>query len=207
MKILLADDHKMFSDGISHLIRQQDWEVIGIAQTGREIFTIIEKQGLPDIVVIDIEMPDMDGVESTKQLRAVYPDLKILVLSMHRENEFIRQMLKMGIDGYILKDDDQEELIRAIHSIVKGERYFGTRVAESFISKFGSKKPQQTLLSKREIDIIQLIAEEKTTSEIAEKLFLSKHTVETHRKNILLKLGLKNSVGLIRYAIQKGIIQ
>ncbi len=206
MNILLADDHQMFIDGISYLIREAGWNVIGIAKTGSEVFKIIKEKGNPDILVLDIEMPEMDGIEVARELKKQYPPLKILILTMHGEHEFIRQMLQTGIDGYILKDTGKEELINAIASVCKGEKYFGQKVTESIISSFSKPKIPSSNLSDREIDIIKLIADQKTTGQIAKQLFLSKHTVETHRKNILLKLGIKNSAGLVKYAMKNGLI-
>lgn len=206
MNILLADDHQMFIDGISHFIKEVGWNVIGIAKNGKEIFRIIKEKGVPELIVLDIEMPEMDGVEVAKRIKKEYADVKILVVTMHEENEFIRQMLKVGIDGYILKDAGKEELIKALDTVKNGDKYFGQKVTENIMSSFTRPKTPSSNLSEREIDIIRLIADQKTTSQIAKQLFLSKHTVETHRRNILLKLGIKNSAGLVKYAMKKGLI-
>lgn len=206
MKIMIADDHKMFTDGISYLIRENNWHLAGIAANGEELFRILDKNYPVDLIILDIEMPGMDGVQAAKKLKNDYPVVKILVLSMHDENEFVRQMLNIGVEGYILKDSGKKVLVEAINTIGKGEKYYGKKVTEAFLSSFSSKKRTDDL-SQREIDIIRLIADEKTTSQIADQLFLSKHTVETHRKNILLKLGLKNSAGLIKYAMKNNLIE
>ncbi|MGK7393395.1 MAG: response regulator [Candidatus Cyclobacteriaceae bacterium M3_2C_046] len=206
MKILLADDHQMFIDGITYLIRDQGWEVAGVAKNGKEVFHIMALQGQPDVLILDIEMPEMDGIQVATRLKKEFPVIKILVLSMHDEPEFIRQMLKLNIDGYILKDAGKEELKTALKAIIAGQKYFGQKVTQNIMNSFSQPKSSTGDLSPREIDIIRLIADQKTTGQIADQLFLSKHTVETHRKNILLKLGLKNSAGLIKYAMKKGLI-
>ncbi|MFW5759855.1 MAG: response regulator [Cyclobacteriaceae bacterium] len=206
MKIMIADDHQMFTDGISYLIRENGWQVTGIATNGEELFRLLGKQA-SDLIILDIEMPGMDGVQAAKKLKQEHAEVKILVLSMHDENEFVRQMLNIGVEGYILKDSGKKVLIEAIETIGKGEKYYDKKVTETFLSNFSSPKKRNDDLSLREIDIIKLIAEEKTTSQIAEQLYLSKHTVETHRKNILLKLGLKNSAGLIKYAMRNRLIE
>ena len=203
---MIADDHQMFTDGISYLIRENGWHLAGIAANGEELFRLLESNNPADLIILDIEMPGMDGVQAAKKLKLEHPQVKILVLSMHDENEFVRQMLNIGVEGYILKDAGKKVLVEAINTIGNGEKYYGKKVTEAFLSSFSSKKRSDDL-SQREIDIIRLIADEKTTSQIADQLYLSKHTVETHRKNILLKLGLKNSAGLIKYAMKNNLIE
>jgi len=207
MKILVADDHQMFTDGISYLIKENGWQVTGIVNNGQQLLQMLKKNEMPDIVILDIEMPEVDGVQAAKIIKKEYPGLKILVLSMHDENEFVRQMLNIGVEGYILKDSGKKVLVEAIKTMENGEKYYGKKVTETFLSSFSAGKKRSDDLSRREIDIISLIADEKTTGEIADQLFLSKYTVETHRKNILLKLGIKNSAGLIRYAMKNGLIE
>lgn len=204
---MIADDHQMFTDGISYLIKENNWQLAGIASHGEELFALLNKKTIPDLIILDIEMPGMDGVQAAKRLKQEHPDVKVLVLSMHDENEFVRQMLNIGVEGYILKDSGKKVLVEAITAIGNGEKFYGKKVTETFLSSFSTGKKRNDDLSSREIDIIRLIADEKTTSQIADQLYLSKYTVETHRKNILLKLGLKNSAGLIKYAMKNGLIE
>lgn len=206
MNIILTDDHKMFVDGISFLLGKKGWNVTGMASNGEDLFRIIKTGAVPDVVVLDIEMPGMDGVESARKLKKHYPEVKVLVLSMHDENEFIRQMLETGIDGYILKDEGREELIKALDTIQSNQKYFGQKITENIVKVYSGSQSESVKLTRREIEIIRLIADQKTTTQIAKMLFLSKHTVETHRKNILLKLNVKNTAGLIKYAMKNGII-
>jgi DNA-binding NarL/FixJ family response regulator len=206
MNIILTDDHKMFVDGISFLLGKKGWNVTGMASNGEDLFRIIKTGAVPDVVVLDIEMPGMDGVESARKLKKQYPEVKVLVLSMHDENEFIRQMLETGIDGYILKDEGREELIKALDTIQSNQKYFGQKITENIVKVYSGSQSESVKLTRREIEIIRLIADQKTTTQIAKMLFLSKHTVETHRKNILLKLNVKNTAGLIKYAMKNGII-
>ncbi|HBH25535.1 MAG TPA: DNA-binding response regulator [Cytophagales bacterium] len=207
MKILLADDHRMFIEGISYMLREAGCEVVGIAQNGTEALAFLQQNDYPDLLMLDIEMPEMDGVEVAEKIKEEYTELKIIVLTMHDEPEFIRQMLKLGVDGYILKDAGKEILVEAVETVKSGKKYFGEKITENVFSGFTQPKSIPTKLTQRELEIIRLIADQKTTGQMARELFLSKHTIETHRKNILLKLGLKNSAGLVKYAMKHGLIE
>ena len=207
MKILLADDHQMFIDGISHILEKQGYEVLGSAKNGWEVFNIIQQQEEPAAVILDLKMPDLDGVEVAKKLRKHWPRVKILVVTTYDEPGYVYEVWKIGIDGYLLKDADEKQLIEALQAIMEGKPFFDERIAQIIMSGLNGLKNKSTSLSAREMDIIKLIADQKTTVEIADQLFLSKHTIETHRRNILLKLGLKNSVGLIKHAMKMGWIE
>ena len=207
MKVLLADDHQMFTDGISHILEKQGYEIIGRVKNGWEIFDAIDHQGTPAVVILDLKMPGMDGIEATKRLRKHYPSVKILIVSTYDEPGYVYEVWKTGIDGYLLKDASELQLVEALRSVLKGKPFFDERIAQTIMSGLNGMKNKTTSLSSREMDIIRLIADQKTTVEIADQLFLSKHTVETHRRNILVKLGLKNSVGLIKYAMKMGWIK
>ena len=156
-------------------------------------------------------MPSTDGIEVTKQIKSRHPEIKILILSMYNRQEFIKNLIESGADGYILKNSDKSELLGAIHTLQKGESYFGKEITKTIMKSFRKENPPTEMhevpLTEREKEIVKLIAETMTTSEIAEKLFLSTHTIDTHRKNILSKLQVKNVAGLVRYAVQTGLIK
>lgn len=197
IRIVIVDDHPMFLEGMASVLSQQP--NIGVLFTESNAKTALKKIKIdtPDLIITDISMPEMNGIEFIKILHQDFPYIKILVLSMHKSYHHIEH-----IDGYLLKETDKEELIEAINGIVlQNKKYFVEQLSKD--SDFIFKK---TILSKREKEIIKLIAQEYTTEEIAEKLFISKHTIESHRKNIFLKLQVKNIAGLIKKAIYLGII-
>lgn len=197
IRIVIVDDHQMFLEGMASVLSQEEnIEVLFTENSARAALKKMKTQS-PDLVITDISMPDINGIEFIKNLNTDFPGVKILVLSMHKSPNHIE-----GIDGYLLKETDKEELIAAINGIVlHHQQYFTDTGAkeDDFIFK-------KTILSNREKEIIKLIAQEFTTEEIAEKLFISKHTIESHRKNIFLKLQVKNIAGLIKKAIYLGVI-
>lgn len=197
IKIVIVDDHQMFLDGIvAVLSKEPNIEILFTENNAIEALGKLKRES-PDLIITDVSMPNMNGVEFIKILKNDYPEIKILVLSM------FENMQSFGdINGYLLKETDKETLIKAINGIVlKDEKFFMT--SESKKNDFDFKK---TILSNREKEIIRLIADEYTTDEIAEKLFISKHTIDAHRKNIFLKLQVKNIAGLIKKGIQLGVI-
>ncbi|MEO1054564.1 MAG: response regulator transcription factor [Bacteroidota bacterium] len=207
MKVLLVDDHQILLEGlVSFLESEADIEVVGLATSGKEALTIIDRKP-PDVLITDIEMPGMDGIELTTKVKQLLPNIKVLALTMYNEQAYIKDMLRVGASGYILKNSGKDEFINAVRSVVEKGNYLSPEVMQNFIgSQKGKESAYGKKLSDREIEIVQLIANELTTEEIAEKLHLSAFTIKTHRKNILLKLGLKNSAGLIKYAMHKGLI-
>ncbi len=198
IKIVIVDDHQMFLDGMKYVLSSQDnFEVLFVETDATKALVNIRKN-IPDIVITDISMPVMNGIEFIKQLKTISTEIKILVLSMFNNFQKIDY-----IDGYLLKETDKEHLIDAINNIVlHNKKCF----SEDYLAKIESYEFGKSLLSEREKEIIRLIANEFTTEEIAETLFISKHTVETHRKNIFLKLKVKNIAGLVKKAISLGII-
>jgi DNA-binding NarL/FixJ family response regulator len=197
IKIVLVDDHQMFLDGmIAVLSQQEDMEILFVENSAKVALKKIRSQ-VPDIVITDISMPEMNGLEFVKILKKQHPEIKILVLSM-----FENIQSSEGIEGYLLKETDKKNLIKAINGIVlRNEKHF---VAEN---KKNSIDFNKSILSPREKDIIQLIAQEYTTEQIAEKLFISKNTIDTHRKNIFYKLDVKNIAGLVKKAFYLGILR
>lgn len=209
INILIADDHQMFIDGIRSLLENyEEIKIVAEANNGEEVMDAIQKH-TPHVVLLDINMPKMNGVEAIRKIHKVYPDVKVIMLTMYNTQEHIAQVIANGAQGYILKNTGKEELLKAIHTVFGGETYFSKEVTDKVIQiirNHGNIPEGEIQLSKRETDIIKLIAQEKTTKEIAKELFISENTVETHRKNILSKLNVRNTAGVIKYAMQNGIL-
>lgn len=209
IKIAIADDHQMMIDGIKSLLKQEkNMTVIGEALNGEELLKVIEKKKA-DVVLMDVRMPVMDGIEATQLITQRFPDVKVLMLTMYNSREYIEKLIKSGAAGYILKNTGKQELISAIETIYRGEHYYSREVTERFMESFQKQKKVYSdipiELTGREKDVLKLIAQEFTTQEIADKLFISHHTVETHRKNLISKLNVRNTAGLVKYAIQNDL--
>lgn len=210
IKVLLADDHKIVRDGLRTLLEKHaDIAVLGEAEDGREALHLTRKLS-PDIVVMDIAMPELNGIEATRQILSDHPGVKIVALSMHSDKRFVSEMLKAGASAYLLKDCAFEELITAIRTVMKGKIYLSPGIAgvvlEDYIRK-DSKKDSSvfSVLSDREREVLQLMAEGKTTKEVAAHLNVSIKTVETHRTNIMTKLDIHSIAELTKYAIREGL--
>jgi DNA-binding NarL/FixJ family response regulator len=214
MRILIADDHEIFLDSLSMLIATfPDVEVVGNCKNALEALDFLQNQTI-DLLVTDYKMPQMSGIELTLQLRQKYPQIKVLMLSVSEEAEMIREAFQAGVWGYMMKKSGKAELQKAIESIKNGQRYFSESVVfELMRLGLTDNIPQNEIsqefnqLTEREIEIIKLITNELSSQEIAEKLFIAPKTVETHRHNILKKLGLKNTVGLTKYALKNGLVE
>lgn len=205
--VFIVDDHKMVIDGMQLLLKDEtDITVVGTALNGEESIAEIPKHKV-DVVLLDINMPGINGIETCKQLLKDNPDLKIVAISMHKESSLIKLMLNNGAKGYVLKNAGQDEVIDAIKTVHQDKMYLDDTVNEIVLNsvlKNGSEKitsPFPTL-SRREKDVLRLILDECTTQEIADKLFISFGTVETHRRNMLIKTGVRNTAGLVRTAIE-----
>ena len=212
IKVLIADDHRMFVDGIESILRtEDDIQVVGKCFDGNSIFDEISARE-PDVVLLDISLPGMSGIDVCKRLTAMHPQTKVLALSMHNDASFISEILKNGAMGYILKNTGKTELVLAIQSVFAGKSYFSKEVAETImrgmVQDTDKKKPAtvEILLSDREKEILMLIAEEHTTQEIAQKLHLSFKTVEGHRRNLFNKLNVRNAAGLVRVALENNLL-
>lgn len=211
IRVLIADDHTIVRSGVRLLLETEtDIEVIGDVNNGRDAIRMTEEL-LPDVVLMDIAMPEIDGLEATRQIKTKFPETKILVLTMHRTDDYFFEMLNAGAAGYVLKAADPEELIRAVRVIARGEVYLYPSMQSKLLSDYLSRVKNQSQieqkLSRREKEILCLIAEGYTSSEIAEKLVISSSTVYTHRNNLLQKLNLSSRHELIQYARQRGIIK
>jgi DNA-binding NarL/FixJ family response regulator len=211
IKVLIADDHQLFREGLVNLISSApDIEVIAEAKDGKEA-TEKTKQLKPDVVLIDIGMPEMNGIEATRILKKQQSGVKVIAVSMHSDRQFVKGILEAGADGYLLKNCTYRQLIDAILSVVEGKKYLSDDITEMVIQ--GYLEPEednpegQVELSERELEVLKLYAEGKSTREISEKLFISVKTVGTHKQHIFEKLGLKSNADMVKYAIKEGLIQ
>ncbi len=206
IKVLLADDHKILRDGLKNVIEKvASLQVVAEASDGREAVKLCSEIK-PDVVVMDVSMPGLNGVEATQQIVRENPNIKVIALSMHSNKRFITGMFKAGAFGYLLKDSDSDELITAIKTVARNQKYVSQKISSIILSEFMSTIPEEeTELSSREKEILQLIAEGKSSKEIGDILFLSSKTVDTHRKNIMDKLELRTIPELTKYAIKSGL--
>ncbi len=207
-RILIADDHKIIRDGLKNLINNElNMELVGEAADGREAIKMTLELK-PDVVIIDIAMPELNGVDATQRITNKLPDTKVIALSMHSEQQFIVGMLRSGASGYLLKDCAFEELINSIHTVIKNKKYISPKISGQLIDQVinpDTNKHISDILTDREREILQLIAEGISTKEIAEKLYISAKTVETHRKKIMEKLDLFTIADLTKYAVKNGL--
>jgi DNA-binding NarL/FixJ family response regulator len=202
IKIFLVDDHKIFVEGVANLLSDQpDLSIIGFTHDGESALTFLSETPA-DIVLTDIQMPGMTGIELTKKIKEEFPQIRVIALSMFDKKEIINELISSGTEGYLLKDIEKSELLEAIHKVFEGEYYYSSSVSNVLMKNISNKD----LLTKREKEIIKLIAEENTNTIIADKLFISEHTVESHRKNIFRKTKAKSIVGLINYAHENKLI-
>ena len=212
IRVALADDHVLFRKGFVALLEMEDdFEVVLEAGTGLELTQRIA--GIPtDIVLMDLEMPEMDGMEATAKLQEIAPQAKVVIVSSHDEDEMILKAVELGAKGYLLKESDPDIVIDAIRSVKQNGFYFQDHVSSLLLrgivqkDLFQSKFDPKENLTPREVEVLQLIFEEKTTAEIAEALFLSPRTVEGYRKNMLDKLGVRNSVGLVIFGLKNNLL-
>ncbi|RLD60086.1 MAG: DNA-binding response regulator [Bacteroidetes bacterium] len=208
IRILIVDDHQVVLDGIQSMLEQEEGiSIAGKSMNGTDALEFLKTNPV-DVALIDINMPGMDGIELCKAIRKNHPEIKVLALTTFNEVSFITNMMKSGASGYLLKNTTKEELIAAIKTIQKGEQYLAREVQEKLISASFGKKDTAFIpkLTRREKEVLKLILEEFTTKEIAEKLFISTATVETHRLHLLNKLGVRNTAGLVKVAIEKGLV-
>jgi DNA-binding NarL/FixJ family response regulator len=212
IRLVIADDHEIFRDGLALMLsKQQNIQLIGQAENGKQLLSLV-RELQPDVVMTDVKMPVMDGIEATRSLLAENPDLQIIALSMFDEENLIVDMLEAGAKGYLLKNADKQEILDAIHSAYEGKPYYchhTTSKLASMISKsrFNPYKKRDPLVfTDREKEIIRLICQQLTAQEIADKVFLSKRTVEGHRTRILEKMNVKNTAGVVIYALKHRLV-
>ena len=214
LKIMLVDDHQMLIDGIKSLLRKEkDLEFVFEANDGDEAYQYLKQhKGAVDLVLTDIRMPRVDGLELTSMIKDEMPEIKVLVLSMFNDPEIVNKILLAEAEGYVLKNTGKDELLEAIHRIADGGSFYSSEVIASLMRKRGEedkkkKREASEILTPREIEIVRLICEELTTAEIADKLFISPRTVDTHRKNILEKTNSRSIVSLIKFAYECELIK
>jgi two-component system nitrate/nitrite response regulator NarL len=214
INVFVVDDHQIFLDGIVSLLTDEpDIRITGTAHNGKQAIEKI-KNSKTDVVLMDINMPVMDGIEATKHLRNSNPEIRILMLTMYNEPRFIKESLEIGAKGYVLKNISKDDLVKAIHTVYLDKPYLDNEAQEKLINSISSKEEEDTRdyddlaaqITQREMEILQLIALGLTSQDIANKLFISKNTVETHRKNMLAKLNVNNTAALLKIAYKKGFV-
>lgn len=211
IRVLIADDHTIVRSGVHMLLEiEPDFVVVGEALNGNEAIKLAQSLK-PDLILMDITMPEMDGLEATRQIKERWPEINILVLTMHRSDEYFFEILKAGASGYILKTADTEELLQAARATARGDVFLNPGMAKKLLGEYLNQMDKASdaddnALSLREKEILQFLVEGYSNKEIAEKLFISPSTVNTHRSNLMSKLGLSTRRELIQYARQRGII-
>lgn len=209
MKILLVDDHALFTDGLKSILEQSGlFEMVRSTNRATDAIRMLRNQTF-DLVLLDVDMPDRSGPEVLRDIRSEFPTMHVIMVSMHMEHGIIQQVRKDGASGYVLKNAGKEEFLVAIQKVAGGGIYFSSELMQDWITREAEADPTQkgrAALSERELEIIRLLSEGLTSQEIADRLFISMRTVETHRKNILDKLELRNVAGLIRYAFEHRLI-
>ena len=212
IRVLVVDDHAIIREGLRVMLgNQPDMEVVGVAANGREAIRLVDEKE-PDVAVIDISMPELNGIEAISQMLPRHPHIKVIVLSIHETKPYVHRALKAGARGYLIKETAGLEVVDAVRAVYRGERYLSQRIADlltdiSFRNLETSMEvsPLETL-SSREREILQLVAEGKTSQEIAERLSISPKTVDTYRSRLMQKIGVDDMAGLIKFAIQHGVI-
>lgn len=209
LQILLADDHKVMREGLRMLINAQpDMEVVGEADNGQRAIALTQKLQ-PDLIVMDISMPELNGLKATDRLRHLYPHIKILTLTRHADNAYLQQMLKAGASGYVLKQSASEELVRAIRAAVAGQKYLDPALTNQLVAKVIGRNSSRSsaaenTLSQREEEVLRCIAWGFLNKEIAGRLEISIKTVEAHKANAMQKMGMKSRIDIVRYALLRG---
>ncbi len=210
IRVLIGDDHTIVRSGVRLLLEaEEDIEVVGEAGNGHEVLALAESLS-PDVIIMDIAMPGMDGLEATRRIKAQLPQINVLVLTMHRSDEYFYEMLQAGASGYVLKGARTNELIDAVRVVSRGEVFLYPTMAQRLVQDYfalkGNSIEQDVSLSPREKEILKLLAHGYSNKEIAEKLVISQSTVHTHRSNLLSKLGLNTRHELVQYARERGLI-
>lgn len=213
LRIFIADDHTLFRKAMVNLIKGfENVEEVKDAENGKELLTLMKYQQ-PDVAIVDLQMPVMDGTETCENIFSKYPDVKVIVLTMHDSEKYILHMMEMGVHAFLLKNTEPEELEQAIHSVIEKDFYHNDLVASVLRKNMRDKKhghrPSFNAidLSEREKEIVMLVCQEMTIKEISQKLSLSEHTVRNHRSNIMEKVGVSNMVGLVKYAYEIGLMK
>jgi len=209
IRLIIADDHRLFLDGLVAILTQiENVTIVATASNGTQVVELLRNHTC-DVVVMDINMPIADGLSTALHISQEFPQVRVVLVSMNVNPEYVKEALRAGVSGYILKDAGKEELQKAIYSAAEGKKYFSEAVMLNLAYEYmpqTNHSDNKVKLTHREIQVLKLLAQEFTAPEIAEKLYISSETVETHKKNMLKKLGLKNSYSLIKYAVQNGLV-
>ena len=207
IRVLITDDHEMIRNGLSALLRgEPEILVVDMARNGKEALDICASRQI-DVVLMDIMMPEMNGVEATRAIRNQHPDVRVLAVTINDEPRFIKEVLQAGASGYILKHSTKDEIIRAIVDVAEKRQHFSSEVLTKISGEFAMGAQSSTpMLTKKEGEVLKLIAQEFTNQEIAEKLDCGIRTVDTHKRNLIKKLEVKNVVGLVKYALKMGVV-
>jgi two-component system nitrate/nitrite response regulator NarL len=206
IKVVLVDDHHIVLDGLGSLLEQEpEFQVLASLHSGEEVLDLLKTQQ-PHILLTDFSLPGISGVDFVRQVRRLYPQIKIIVLSMHDEGHIIKSVLKEGVEGYLLKNIQHSELKSAIRHVAQGLPYVSPEVTRLLMDEMNKPKDEPELLTDRELDVLRLIAKEFSNKEIGDKLFISERTVETHRKNIFRKTKTSSLVGLIKFAYERKMV-
>lgn len=211
-KLIIADDHKMFLDGLLSILKdKKQYEIVLTANTGKNVAKYLDINNSTeaiDLVITDVNMPELNGIELNRHIKSQHKNVKTLVVSMLHDATTVQTLTKDNVDGYVPKNAEKAELLIAIETILKGKKYFSQTIKDVYLKgMFSNEQSLMESLSKREKEVLKLIAEEFTTQEIADKLFLSKHTIESYRKNLISKLEVRNLAGLTKYAIKMGLLE
>ncbi len=209
INVIIADDHDLFIEGLTALLHDAPHiHFAGVASNGLEALELAEQHPDAHLFIMDISMPKMDGIQAVKELKKRKCTIPILALTQNDDGGSVSRAMKAGVAGYILKTASRNEFVEAIQTVAAGEQYFSNRAKDALIfSMTGRERPGKVALTKREKEILKLIASELTTNEIADALFISPYTVETHRKNLIQKLEVRNLAGLVRYAVEHGLME
>jgi len=207
IRVLVADDHQIVLQGLKTVLDREGFEIVGEAADGREaVSRAMELQ--PDLVVLDIGMPVMTGIEAAAEIRKSVPSAKLILLTVHTENQYILEALRSGIRGYVLKSRAAGELIEAVHEVLRGKIYLSPGISQTVVEAYLQQNTgESNLLTRRELQVLQLVAEGKTTKEVAAALGVSVKTADSHRSNIMHKLNVHSVADLVRYAIRRGLVQ
>lgn len=215
IRIAIADDHKLFREGLKMIIETgEHLNLIGEAENGQQLLDAVQAMPeKPQVILLDLKMPVKDGIETLKVLKAEYPEIRVLILTMIDQDDYILHLLDLGANGYLLKNSSSDEVQTAIKTVVEKDFYFNEHVSKIMLNGLRKKrKTPQALdgspdITEREKEVLDLLCKEQTTSEIAERLFVSVRTVETHRKHLMEKLGAKNTAGIIYRAVKEGLVE
>ncbi len=214
INIAIADDHQLFREGLSFILSSNNkYKILFEAENGQDLLQKIGVMGQPDVILMDLKMPIMDGIEATEKVKALYPEVKIIVLTMHHEENVILHLLDLGANGYLLKNSSSQEVAGAIEQVMKKDYYFTEYITSVMIKGIRKQVKPATIpsddfqLTKREMEVLTLICSELTNSEIAVQLHISDRTVESHRKSLLEKLNAKNTAGLVIKAMKANVIE